>query len=143
MNPQPHLLALVPRGTLPVEIDALLGELSDKLKSQLGLDVCLTDSLSWYREAFDRCGNWDSWIWDSVTGRDYDTREYRFKGFVVVKSKALGRGNASITDLALAKQRVVLYFEPENMIETVTRVDQTDAEDLASGWTITTQPLRD
>lgn len=138
----PHFLALVPRGTLPTEVELLVGELGDKLKNQLGLSSCITDSLSWYRESFDRCGNWDSWIWDSVTGRDYNTREHKFKGFVVVKNRSLGRANASIVDLALSNQRLVLYFQPDKDIEVVSRIEQTEPEELAAGWTVTTQELR-
>lgn len=142
MDTPPNLLALVPRGTMPIEVDTLLGELSDQLKNQLGLDATLTDSLTLFRETFDRCGNWDSWIWDAVSGRDYNTREHRFKGFVVCKSRSLGRANASIVDLALSNQRAVLYFEPGNPIQFVSKIAQTEAEELASGWTVTTQELR-
>ena len=142
MNPSPHLLALIPRGTLPAEAEAMLNELAGRLKDQIGLNATLVDSLTWYRENFDRCGNWDSWIWDAVTGRDYDTREHRFHGFVVCKSRSLGRANASITDLALTNQRLVLYFQPDRDIEVVTRIEQTEPEELAAGWTVTTQELR-
>lgn len=91
-------------------------------------------SADWYRESFEAAGNWDSWIWETVHGRDYATREKHFDAFVVY-GENMGRANAGIVDLALKSGRVVLALHQET-IAIVKKVISMDPEDMVSGWSI-------
>jgi len=130
----PKLLLLVPRSMNSIEVEEVSKGVKSKLTSSLGLtDAGLTDSAAWYREMFESCGNWDSWIWETVTGRDYETREPHFDGFVVCGDR-LGRASASIVNLALRNGRAVLAWEESLPLRSVQEVVPIDREDMTYGW---------
>jgi hypothetical protein len=124
-----------------LEVQAATAAVSKQLGAELGLHAQVTDSATWYREHFARCGDWESWIWDTVTGKDYVTRQVRFKGFIACKNKHLSRANAGIIRLALTNNRAVLFWEPEAEIQAVLDVVENDPEDPAQGWQIYTTAL--
>lgn len=110
-------------------------KLKQVLESQLGLsEVLITDSGTWYKQSFDTAGNWDSWIWETVLGRDYETRDRHFSGFVVYGDR-LGRATAGVCNLALRSDRAVLVFDGQRLGK-VTSVVTVDQENMVSGWTV-------
>ena len=132
---------VVPRTLLPIEVEQAVDTIRSSLSSFLGVkDVDLVDSVMWYRDVFGRCGTWESWVWDTVLGRDYGTRERHFDGFVVF-GRRLGRAGASIVDLALRSNRAVLTILPERGVEIVQSVVQTDNTDMITGWEISSSPV--
>lgn len=119
----------------PNEISEAVAKTKNGLSSGLGLNgAMLVDSVSWYREQFDACGNWDSWIWETVTGRDYATRDRHFDGFVVYGSR-LGRASAGIASLAIQNGRAVLSWDGE-AVKTVRSIERVDSNDMTAGWVI-------
>ena len=132
---------LVPRTLLPIEIEeateavrvALTGIVQTK-------PIQVTDSFAWYRDAFGRCGTWESWIWETVLGKDYGTREPHFDGFVVFGER-LGRAGAGIADLAIRSNRAVLLYRDGNRLESVRTVAQIDPNDMVTGWGVESTPV--
>jgi hypothetical protein len=102
----------------PNEVAEVAAHVQASLFSTLGLNVELVDSASWYRERFDICGNWDSWIWETVTGKDYGTREDHFAGFVMAGDR-LGKASAGIVELALRRGCAVLTCHTDGTLRTV------------------------
>ena len=126
----------MPRNLTPVEVEEVTTQVRVGLTVGLGLsDVTLVGSIAWYREQFDICGNWDSWIWETVTGRDYATRAEHFAGFVVAGDR-LGRAGAGIVDLALRQGRLVLLWRANAPLQSVRSVVPVDMSDMTSGWTV-------
>jgi len=118
----------------PSEIEEAAIQVKAGLVATLGLtDVSILDSAAWYREQFSVSGNWDSWIWETVSGRDYGTRENHFAGFVVFGDR-LGKASAGIVELALRTGRPVLVWN--NSLRTVRSIKPVDASDMTSGWAI-------
>lgn len=129
------LLLLVPRSFTPRECEEVSSQVKADLDAALGLEnVTFMDSASWYRDQLKTSGNWDSWVWETVTGRDYATRERHFDGFVVVGDQ-LGRATAEIVRLAIQNGRVVLHWKPASPLGCVQTVVGT-AEDGVSSWQV-------
>jgi hypothetical protein len=104
------------------------------LKERLGVEVQLVDSAFWHKEHFGRCGDWSSWVWETVTGRDYDTREHHFSGFIVCEEE-LGKANAQLVELALRNGRSVLFARKNRPLSTVKEVKVADETNWQRGWT--------
>lgn len=123
----------------PSEIESDVKRVESRFSDQLGVSATVLDSATWFREKFDSCGDWDSWVWETVTGKDYGTRRRHFDGFVVLGDR-LGKASAGIADLALRNGRAVLAWkEPD--FQTVKTVSVLDAEDVRAGWTIGTAQI--
>jgi hypothetical protein len=133
-------LVLVPRTSTPLEVEEMSAALTTTLSSQLGLSaVNLVDSLTWYREQFEISGNWDSWVWETVTGRDYASRQHHFDGFIVFGDR-LGRAGANIADLALRNGRVVLAWK-DDVLRAVLSITPLNEEDMTAGWGLITTSI--
>jgi hypothetical protein len=109
MSAQPRLLLLFSSSTPEESTQVVSAELGRELLSKLGTEFSLTPSLVWYRQAFPRCGSWDSWIFESVHGVEYGTRRRHFDGFVVC-AEPLGRATGALVASALLHQRAVLRY---------------------------------
>lgn len=133
------LLALVAKDTLPVYIEQMRTDLTRALHAFGLSNVVLTDSGAWFRERFSACGDWESWVWESVCGKDYNTRAPNFDGFVVCVD-TLGRANAQIVDLALRNQRAVLAWDGSEL-RSVSRLLTYDHQRWADGWGIETTSI--
>lgn len=133
-------MALVPRDLTAPEVEKVVNDTKATLTDIGGTQLILTDSGTWYRSEFGRCGNWESWIWETVTGRDYNTRRPNFNGFVVCGPKTLGRAHAGIVKLALRNGRPVLWWQ-EGHLESVVEIAENNPEDFTSGWEIYTRSL--
>ena len=138
----PRILVLVGNGSTPLQIQARLKELQKLLSSKLGTTVEpeLIDSSTWYKTFFPSCGNWESWIWETVTGKDYSTRQPRFSGFIVTETP-LGKANAGIVRLALRNNSAVLLCRNQADIAVVTDVVETEQSDWGANWDVTTKPF--
>ncbi len=95
----------------------------------------ITDSASWFRESFERCGGWDSWVWETVNGKDFNTRLPVFDGFVV-PSWDLGRANAMLVELALKHNRAVLFVRDGHAVGLVRKVITEDANNWKGGYSV-------
>ena len=129
-------LILVNRGMGSLGIEKAVESVHAALKEKLGLDAELTASSVWYKEHFSRCGDWDSWIWETVTGKSYDTRKPHFAGFIVCEEK-LGRANAQIVDLAVRNKKVVLFCRKDLPLSEVEGTEETDPDNWKQGWKVT------
>jgi hypothetical protein len=133
------LLALVTKDTLPVYVEQMRTDLTRALTA-FGLpNAALTDSGAWFHERFAVCGDWESWIWETVNGKDYATRQPNFDGFVVC-TDTLGRANAQIIDLALRNDRAVLAWDGSEL-RSVSRLVTHDSNRWVDGWGIETTSL--
>ena len=108
-----RILALVPNDLNEGQLAQIRSAICSTFLD-LGISVIVTDSMKWYREKFAASGNWDSWVWDTVLGRDYSTRSRYFDGFVVVSQK-LGRVSANIAILALRNDIFVLSWSEDKL----------------------------
>jgi hypothetical protein len=106
----------------------------------LGRDATVTDSADWYKSFFPRCGDWDSWIWETVAGKDYATRKQRFAVFVVCDTP-LGKANAGIVRLALRTGTPVLRWEDGAPLTLVVELVEADRQDWGAQWDVRTAPL--
>lgn len=102
--------------------------------------VNVIDSTAWWEKRFAACGDWDSWCWETVTGREYTSRKPYFNGFVVCTYQ-LGRANAQIVELALRNDKAVLAWSKGQPLLVVTSVHQRDSEAWVDGWSYKTRPL--
>ena len=134
MSKTPKLLVLVTKGLSEDYVESLLISVRGSLKS-LGIEnVQLKDSGTWFRERFPACSDWDSWIWETVNGIDYASRELYFDGFILT-SRQLGRANASIVSLALRNKRLVLAYEDEDRpLRNVIQINVEDENNWVEGW---------
>jgi len=132
-------LALVAKDTLPVYVEQMRTDLTRALHAFGLADVAITDSGAWFHERFAVCGDWQSWIWESVNGKDYATREPNFDGFVVCVD-TLGKANAQIVELALRNNRAVLAWDGSEL-RSVSRLLTYDANRWVEGWGIETTSL--
>jgi hypothetical protein len=73
----------------------------------------------------------DAWVWETVNGRDYGTREPHFSGFVVF-SQRLDHRMAQIASLALRERRTILAFNSNAGVLLVHSLDTCDDE--SGGW---------
>ncbi len=135
-----RLLVLVTKGLSDDYVDQLMGDVKRTLAEAGIANVALQDSGSWFREQFQRLGDWDSWIWETVNGVDYITRQHNFDGFVVT-SDQLGKANAGIVQLALRNKRAVLHYVEDRPLRKVLEVHADDPENWAEGWSIDSTAL--
>lgn len=135
------VLLLLPRGTAFPEIQALRPAVEDQLHSLAGKKLTVVDSLTWYQSTFAACGNWESWIWETVTSKDYYTRQLVFRGYVLAQSLVLSRANAGIIRLALSSGRPVFFYLEGHPLQAVSRVVERDPEDFSSGWEAETKAI--
>lgn len=137
-----RLLALVQRDLGRAEIDAHKGRAATQIAATLGLpgEPHITDSIDWYQEKFGTAGNWDSWVWETVTGRDYETRKPHFDGFVVFGDR-IGKAGAAIVDLALRNAKAVIFWSDGHLAH-VRGVTVVDSEDMARGWGLLLEELK-
>jgi hypothetical protein len=98
----------------------------------------LTDTKTWYDQTFPSCGSWDSYVWETVNGRDYATRQPHFRGFIAVTER-LDRSAAQIVALALKEGKTVLGFNQGAQLLSITSLRQ--REDEAGGWAVSGTPI--
>lgn len=119
-------------------------EVEDNLQmafsTQLGLSATFVNSKQWYMESFTRCGDWQSWIWDTIHGRDYGSRKPHFNGYVVCENQ-LGRATAQIAHLALRNGKAVFHWQDRQPLTLVSRVVEVNGEDWKAGWTVQTNTI--
>jgi len=133
------LLLLVPRSLMPYQIEAAKDEVQAACAASLSLsDVEIEDSQSWYTTRFETSGSWESWIWDTVCGRDFSTREPHFKGYVVM-GESLGKAGAGIVQLAMRMNKVVLSYDGE--ILSVVSGITSDSEEEFGSWFVSTTSI--
>ena len=135
-NVSPRFLVLVSKDMGELEKNRSVETAKAVLTAQLGLASAeVVDSSAWYRQEFSRCGDWDSWIWNTVTGKDYNTRKPHFTAFIVCEEQ-LGRANAQIIDLAVRNQRVVLFCQKDTPLKEVDGAEAEDPENWKAGWKV-------
>ena len=128
-----RFLVLVNREMSGMAVERALETVVLMLEKDLGVSAELTDSAKWYKDQFHRCGDWSSWIWETVTGKSYETRRPHFSGFVVCEEE-LGKANAQIVTLALRNNRAVLFCRKNQPLAPVTSVEEVDATNWKRGW---------
>lgn len=133
MSKKLRFLVLVTKGWTEEYIASILENAGKELETLGVSSYRLMDSGTWFRERFPACGDWDSWIWESVNGVDYITREVHFDGFILT-SIQMGRANASIAALALRNKRAVLALEENQPLKKVTAINADNVDDWAEGW---------
>lgn len=121
------------------QIDQIVSDFIREFKRWANRSVRVTDSADWYNQTFASCGSWDSWIWETVNGVDFQTRRRNFDGFVVL-SDSLGRANAGIVRLALRNNAPVLAWK-NDAIRTVTALEEIDVNDWMGGWQVQTAAM--
>lgn len=105
------------------------------LASSLSLaDPVLADVQDWYDRTYAYSGSMDGWVWETVKGRDFATRQPHFAAFITVDER-LDRRAAHIVSLALQEARTVLALNPNMRLLSVDRLMQRD-EDEAGGWAV-------
>lgn len=138
---QPKVLAIVAVDKDVADIASSLSDLKAQLLKLTGAEFTVVDSASWYRKSFDRCGAWDAWVWDAVSGQDYTTRKPHFTCFVVCES-TLGKASAGIVDLALRNGRKVFFWQAQGKpLLLVTKVEE--QEQNLGAWSFRTTPIGD
>ena len=109
------------------------------LSASLGLSADLVDVQAWYEQTYGASGSWQSWVWETVKGRDYETRAPHFQGFVTVAER-LDNRSAQIVSLALREQRVVLGFNQGASLLSIHSLRE--RADEAGGWAVSGAPIQ-
>jgi len=136
----PRLLALVAKGLSDEEAEAARTGAEAQFLAQFGKSVEVLNSKAWFASTFSDCGSWDSWIWDTVSRKDYATRKPYFAGFILC-SPVMGRANAQIVRLARENGRTVLLWQSGSPFSLVTGVNDVDPESWKDGWRAAIAPI--
>jgi hypothetical protein len=96
------------------------------------------DSKTWYDQTYSSCGSRDAWIWETVNGKDYDTRKSHFSAFVTVTER-LDRSTAQIASFVLREGKVLMGFNQQHQVLNVTSLRP--REDEAGGWALCGTPI--
>ena len=104
-----------------------------------GSRIQVEQSDEWFKRSFNRAGSWDSWIWETLNGRYYETGEPLFAGFITLR-RYLGRANGQIARGALQGGTPVLLWDGDQLHQVVDVLHE-DPGDWTAGWTLNTQPL--
>ena len=131
---RPTLLACFPKHFSPGQEETAIEEASVLLLGK-GIRARCVSSGDWFKQSFAQHGNWDSWIWETVHGKNYHTRAPNFHGFLVHGAE-VGRATANIVRTALQSGRVVLACV-DNCLYAVTDVAERDSNRWTDGWTLT------
>lgn len=137
---RPTFLACFPKHFGPSQEESAVEE-AESLLTALGVRAQWQTSGDWFKQSFPQHGNWDSWIWDTVHGKDYMTRAVRFHGFLVY-GKEIGRATANIVKTALQSGRVVLALV-DSSLYAVTDVEEQDSTRWSNGWTLVLSTIGD
>ena len=130
------------RGTGKTESEALCGSVSGELERLFPqLKVQVTPSTEWYTERFESRGDWESWVWETVNGKDYTTRKPFFSGYAVCIDP-MGRANAEITKLALRNGKAVFAWSAQSPIRSVQEVVTLDGNRWVDGWSVRSNPIQ-
>lgn len=129
------------KGVTPSQIEATQSSVESALSVAFpNLSFDLTNSVDWFTRRFEVCGGWDAWVWETVNGRDYQTRRGLFDGFVVT-SNPMGRANAEIVKLALRAGRGVLLWSEGEPLKSVQRILLIDDNNWTAGWSVESTPI--
>lgn len=134
------ILVLVTREMDERQIEAVSSDIQAALMKFSPRTYIMTDSAAWYREKFASSGSWESWIFETVAGRDYHTRRPNFDGFVVATT-TMGKANASICSLALQNDRAVLAWQEDQPLRLVTSINLDNPDDWANGWSFESKAI--
>ncbi len=96
-------------------------------------DVSCVPVRKWREQTYSAAGDQYAWVWETVQGRDYNTRERHFAFFAVV-SPWLDREGAQIVSLALAEHKVVLGLNCKTQLLEVQGLRK--QEDESGRWTV-------
>lgn len=125
----------------PSEVQEVCANVGAEISDVLGLSCVVRDSVSWYNQRFDTCGDWQSWIWETVNGKEYATRQPHFSGYVVCTER-LGRAGAEIVGLALRRRKGVLAWSQKNPLRSVLSVRAINEDSWLDGWAVETKAIR-
>lgn len=110
-NTTPRALVLVPKGGDTNRV----AELKQTIQAMLPRPVELEDSLSWYLRRFAVCGNIDSYVFDTVTGISYASREPYFEGFFLAEvgeDRCVDEMTHKMVELAISIGKPVYWCPP-------------------------------
>lgn len=88
----------------------------------------------WYDSTFKVSVNMRSWAYDTVCGRDFETRQPHFRGFVAFGKQ--GRVGAALAEQALRRSRPLLAFEDDEFVRGTQLVAN------QGGWSVFGPPLQ-
>lgn len=137
---RPTLLVCTPKHFGPAQDERAVAETAE-LVGALGVKARCVPSGDWFRKTFSQHGNWDSWVWETVHGKDYHTRALHFHGFVV-HGQDVGRATAGIVKTALQSGRTVLA-SVDGRLYAVTAVAERDSNRWNDGWSLTLAAIGD
>jgi len=127
-------LVLFHKDTSEDEVEKGLSEAKQRLILDLGVEEpTIVDSITWYDATFDRCGDWDPWVKETVLGVDYVSRKPHFNGFLL-RFPLIGMAVANIAKLAIETGKPVLSIFPDNPLCKVTSVTCEDERNWIAGW---------
>lgn len=78
------VLVVVSAGMVPLDFDLEVEEACTVLRT-VGLDPAsftFTSVRNWFQDAFPQAGSLDSWVWETVHGKNFATKEPHFNMFV-------------------------------------------------------------
>lgn len=93
----------------------------------------LVDLQEWHAGSYASAGSWNSWLWETVKGKDYNTRRLHFDAFVSVAER-LDHTSAQIVSFALREGKTVLGFNMGAKLLSVNSLRERDDE--AGGWVV-------
>lgn len=141
------LLLLFPKTPFDIDIPTRRAACLELIEATLGVDlarrVCLITSAEHFTNTFAACGDWESWIWNTVHGKNYITRKSTFGGFIVMTTATnrCGKATAAIAGLALRSNGVVLHDDGQQL-KAVKHIDAPEANpSWVDGWVVHSVPL--
>jgi hypothetical protein len=134
------LLLLFPKNRDLESVAKSKAQVHSRLQTVLGLTLTedsLVTSNTWFDKTFHLYHDWDSWTWNTVHAKNYNTRDFNFSGFIIMTDQTClcGRATATIAETAMRKERLVLHDDGQ-CLRAVTEIEKNESLLWHDGWTV-------
>lgn len=101
-------LVVIADGLLPVALASELYETARLVEACLGVVPDLVLSQAWFQEKFVQAGSLESWVWSTVSAKDYETREPTFAALIYLPGWPVDRYGVLLGLEALRVRRPIV-----------------------------------
>lgn len=121
------------------EIEYAEEKAKKEIHAFLNIESSITRSDHWWFEKFAQCGDWETWIQETASGRPYGESGFHFDGFIL-SHPIVGKANANIMKRAIDRGAVIFDITHGDL-RIVQDVLEIDPDDWKSGWSVSSNPV--
>ena len=133
------LLLLTSNQMSEQEIEYAENFIRSSFGEKLNLEAVVTRSDRWWFQTFAQCGDWETWIVETVSGRPYGEIGFHFNGFVL-SYPIIGRANAAIMKRAMDRGAPI-FDVTRSELQVVNQINEIDPNNWKSGWSVQSSPI--